>query len=280
VVVLWRIDKHANQANEMKNVVFQGLIIVVLFFGTWFLLRQVDWMTIFGIERITTKMEEKLGDTFWDIFKSTEKENKNEFALQTIDSVVNRICIRNKIERDKIKIHLLEKDEVNAFAIPNNHLIIYTGLLKECESAEELAGVLGHEIAHMQMNHVMKKLIKETGLTLLISISGGKTNGEVVRQAAKVLSSTAFDRRLEKEADMKSVDYLVTAQIDPEPFGDFMYRLSTKEPDGIKYLSWVNTHPDSKERSEYIIKYGKSKSKIKTVIVEKETWQRVREIEY
>lgn len=256
----------------MRKAIIEAAVLVVLFFTTLFIMQKVDWMTLLHIEQITDKTEEKLGDTFWDIFRHTEKESRNKFAISCIDSIINKICINNNIERDSIKLHILEKDEVNAFALPNRHLIVYSGLITESVNPEELAGVIGHEIAHMELNHVMKKLIKEIGLSMLISIGSGKSGGEVARQAAKVLSSTAFDRSLEKEADIKAVDYLIASNIDPEPFSDFMNRLSQKEGDMMKYLSWAGTHPDSKERSEYILDYFRNKTIVKEPVLADETW--------
>lgn len=256
----------------MRKAITEAAVLIVLFFSTLFLLSKVDWFTVLHIEQITSKTEEKLGDTFWDVFKHTETESRNKFAINCIDSIIDRICLKNNFERDSIKLHILEKDEVNAFALPNRHLVVFSGLITECENPEELSGVLAHEIAHMEMNHVMKKLIKEIGLSMLISIGSGKSSGEVAKQAAKVLSSTAFDRSLEKEADMKAVDYMITANIDPEPFAGFMNRLSEKEGDALKYFAWVGTHPDSKERSEYILDYCRNKTIVKEPVLAEETW--------
>ncbi len=259
----------------MRKAIIEAAFLVVIFFSILLLLNKIDWIKVLHIEQITAKTEEQLGDTFWEIFKQTETESKNKFAINCIDSIIDRICIKNNIERDSIKLHILDKDEVNAFAIPNRHLIVYSGLITECNNPEELSGVLGHEIAHMELNHVMKKLIKEVGLSMLISIGGGKSSGQVAKQAAKVLSSTAFDRSLEKEADIKAVDYLVAAEINPEPFSDFMNRLSEKENDALKYLAWVGTHPDSKERSEYILDYCRNKTIVKKPVFTEETWHKL-----
>ncbi len=78
--------------------------------------------------------------------------------------MVNVLYKVNDIDRDKIKVHLLFKDEVNAFALPDGHLVIFSGLILESENPEELSGVLAHELAHIELNHVMTKLMREVGL--------------------------------------------------------------------------------------------------------------------
>jgi len=261
----------------MKKIIIQGAITILLFFGIWYALKQIDWVTVFKVQKITDKTEQKLGELFLEVFTQTEEENKNTHVVNSIDSIVTHICNSNKIDRETIKVHVLNKDEINAFALPNGHLIIYSGLIYNSDNQEELTGVICHEIAHIELNHVMKKLVKEIGLSVLISMTTGNGGAEIIKEAAKMLSSSAFDRNLEKEADIKAVDYLTAANVNPEPFANFLYKLSDKEHESTKYLSWFNTHPESKERAEYIIAYSKDKLTDYKPILSNETWERLME---
>lgn len=256
----------------MNRAVIQGLITISLFLCTWYALMQIDWVKIFQVRQATEKTEEKLGELFWEVFKNSEKEIKDIHVVSSVDSIVTKICTANKIERERIKIHVLSKDEINAFALPNGHLIVYSGLILNAEKQEELAGVICHEIAHITLNHVMKKLVKEIGLSVLISMTTGNSGGEVIKETAKMLSSSAFDRGLEKEADVKAVDYLINAQVNPEPFADFLYKLSESENEATKYLTWISSHPDSKDRAQYVIEYSKGKLKEFKPILSDTTW--------
>lgn len=260
----------------MKKPIIQGLITILLFFGTWYALTQIDWLKIFKVQQVTDKTEQKLGELFWEVFKKSEREIKNTHVVNSVDSVVTHICNANKIDRSKLKIHVLDKDDINAFALPNGHLIIYSGLILNSDNQEELAGVICHEIAHIELNHVMKKLVKEIGLSVLISMTTGNSGAEAIKETAKMLSSSAFDRSLEKEADIKAVDYLVNANLNPEPFADFLYKLSDTEHEATKYLTWISTHPDSKDRAEYIIEYSKGKEPEYKPILANETWDKLK----
>ena len=260
----------------MNKTIIQGSITIVLFFATFFAFTQIDWMTLFKVEKVTNQTEEKLGDLFWELFQKAEKENQNPLVVSSVDSIVNKICSANNIDREFLKIHILEKDEINAFALPNGHLIIYTNLISNSDNPEELAGVIAHEVAHIQQRHVMKKLIKEIGLSVLISTTTGG-GSEVIKEGAKLLSSSAFDRGLEKEADIKAVDYLIKAKINPQPFAHFLYKLSDTENNENKYLTWISTHPDSKERAEYVIEYSRGKKVAFQPILTNATWEQVKE---
>lgn len=103
-------------------------------------------------------------------------------------------------------------------------------------------------------------------------------NGTVIlRETAGKLSSLAFDRNTEKEADIKAVDYLVKARINPEDFADFLYKLSDLENKTTQYLSWLSTHPDSKDRATYVINYSKNKKTTYKVVLSDEDWNKFKQ---
>jgi len=262
----------------MKKTAIQGLLIILLFCSTWIIFLQIDWMSVLKIEKVTEKTEQKLGKLLLDIYKKTNREIENQLLVNSIDSLVNRICVSNNIKRTMIKFHVLENDEVNAYALPDGHLVIYSGLLSATENQEALSGVICHEIAHIQYNHVMKKLIKEVGLSVLFSMTTGSSGTEIIKETAKILPSSAFDRSMEKEADIKAVKYLIEANIDPEPFANFLYNLSGSESDVMKYVSWISTHPEPRERAKYIIEQSRDKVIKPEPVLLQETWDKVKEI--
>jgi beta-barrel assembly-enhancing protease len=255
----------------MRKIFVQGMTLVLMFFSIWFLFAQVDWVKVFKVHKITSQAEEKLGDLIYDVFRKSNEEINNPIIINTIDSLLNIICKSNFIDRSSIKLRILNNEEVNAFALPHGYLVVYSGLIQEADNQEELSGVISHEIAHISLNHVMKKLVKEIGLSTLLSISTGSSGSEIMMESARILSSTAFDRSMEREADIKAVDYLIKANIDPEPFADFLYKLS-EEGGASKYLSWVSTHPEAKERAENIIEYSKNKKVDYKQVISSDTW--------
>lgn len=257
----------------MKNIGSKGLTLVLVFFFVWFSLSKINWVEIFNVKQNSSKLEQKLGDLYLDLFK--DKEIKNTNVNLTIDSIVSKICTSNKIE-EEIKVHVVNNKEVNAFALPDKNIVVFSGLIEASKNEEELAAVLCHELAHIELNHIMKKLVSEFGLSVLISLSTG-TDPTVIHESARLLSSTAYDRTLEKDADYKAIDFLVKAKIKPEPFADFLYKLSLTQPKEMEGLSWISTHPSIKERAEYIVKYSKNKLKKSEKILAKGTWESMQE---
>lgn len=256
----------------MKKSFIQGVIIIAFFLSFWTLLTEVNWVKLFKIEQVTDYTEEKLGNLFWELIKTSNEEINDTTVIHTVDHIFNRITKANSINRNTIKLHVVKKDEINAFALPNGHLVIYSGLITKSKTPEEMAGVLSHELAHIELKHIMKKLISEIGLSVLINITTGNTNTETIKETAKVLSSSAFERSLEKEADMKALEYMIQAKINPRPFAQFLYRLSLIEDPNAKYLEWVSSHPISKDRSDYINAYLKGKSFQYSEIIPESNW--------
>lgn len=236
---------------------FQFLVLIVVFFGLWFGLSQVNFIDRSNIESFSKANERKLGEFILKTIKQTERELKNDSVKQFIDSIGRRLCHASQIPYDSIKILIIKKSEVNAFALPDNNMIIYTGLIDYAQNAEEVAGVMAHEIGHMQNRHVMKKLTKEIGLAMLFTIAGGDAGFEIMREAARTLSSSAFDRTQEAEADTYAIEMMAKADIDPENMANFLFRLG-KDNHIPEELIWISTHPESKNRASEILNKRKN----------------------
>lgn len=261
----------------IQKTVAQALIIVASFFLIWFGFSQIDFMKLFKVRERTENIEHKLGDLIWNQLEDSEKIIYNDTITKSLDKLLKPLCDANGIDQDSLKVHIIKKDEINAFALPNNHLVVYTGLIEDCKKQEALQGVLGHEIAHIEKNHVMKKLSKEIGYSVLLTAAGGSKGGQMAREILKTLSSSAYDRSLEKEADITSVKYMMEADINPKPMADFMYQMA-QDSSINKNLYWIADHPESEERAKYILEYIKGKNlKNKQTLSEKD-WNTFKEL--
>jgi predicted Zn-dependent protease len=236
---------------------FEFAAIVLAFFAVWFVLRQINFVSEDDLKKFSKASERKLSELILETIEDRHSDFDQRKIKSYIDSIGYRVCVKNDIPFDSIKIHIIYNGEVNAFALPDRNMVIYTGLIENAKSAEEVAGVMAHEIGHMEKDHVMKKLAKEIGISMLFVIVGGSENLEVLNEAGRTLSSTAFDRSQEREADAFAVDALAKAEIDTEPFGNFLFRLSMGKGDIPEELIWISTHPDSKERAAEVFKRKK-----------------------
>ncbi len=235
----------------MKKLFVLFLFVVLAFAGCIYVVSLFDWKKTLGIEKVTADFDQKIGDVFWKSYSTDMIEVKDEKLVLPILQMVNRLCSSNGIASSTIKVHVVNNKEINAFAMPGRHLVVHTALIDFADHQEEIAGVIAHEIAHIESGHVVKKLGKEIGLSILMNLTLGDIGGEVVRNALSTLTSTAYDRSLEKEADLKAVDYMLKAKMNPAYLASFLKKLD-KESQTPEVLQWVSTHPDSKERVRYI----------------------------
>jgi beta-barrel assembly-enhancing protease len=257
----------------MQKALLHFGIIAFCFFSLWFGLSHIDFVRLFNIERVTHENERKIGDFILESMQSGSKELDSDSAQAMVGRIKERICTANAISDTTIIIHILDKKDVNAFALPGGHLVVNAGLIRYCNTPEELAGVLAHEIAHIQQNHVMKKLAKEVGLSMLTTLAGGEAGGrEIARETLKLLSSTAFDREQEREADRLAVHLLAEANIDPEQMANLLFRLSQETKNISTEFEWLNTHPDSRNRSAQILKLKKKENIVAKPLLQKDEW--------
>ncbi len=256
----------------MGRIIGQAIGGIVLFFTVWFCLAQFDWMKILKVQQVTETTEKKLGDLFWEYYSKNETIVELAEVINPIDTLLSRICKSNDLDKSKIILHIVKNDLSNAFALPDGHLVLYTGLIRETENESQLSGVICHEIAHIELDHIMKKLVKEVGLSIILTTTTGAGGTEMIKEMAKLLSSSAYDRSLEKDADLKAVDYMSKSNLDAKEFANLLFTMSLDESAFQSNLSWISTHPNTEGRSEYILKYGKEKHTKVHAILHKSTW--------
>jgi predicted Zn-dependent protease len=235
---------------KRKKVIIQFCTLGFILLGIWFLLAQVDYIRIFQIKEKATQLEKSLGDFYMDIITKTNKEIQRKEISEPVRKIKDRLYEENDIEAESIQIHLIQSDDVNAFALPGRHIVVNSELILFCKNAEEIAGVLAHEIAHIPKNHIIMKLRKEIGFSSLMAMLNSGNGGV---ESLRILTSTAYDRQIEDQADETGVEYMQNSPINPAPLADFMYRLSAEESALQKKLTFISTHPETEERAKKIL---------------------------
>lgn len=143
------------------------------------------------------------------------------------------------------KFTLINADVVNAFAVPGGYVYIYTGIIKQMKNESELAGVLGHEIAHVTLHHYRDAMVKDQGLALLVQALVDKDSSELVKFVAGsffVLAQLKISRDNESDADETGARNASRIGDNPMGIASFFQRL----PDG----GWeiFSDHPSSSDR--------------------------------
>jgi beta-barrel assembly-enhancing protease len=261
----------------MRKFLLQFITFLCLFFGAWFLLSRINFTGNVDFKKISKSNEEKIGNSILDFLKKTNDVVESDSITLAVNRMKNRLCKYNQLDSTLITIYVMANDEANAFALPGNNMVIYTGIMELCKTPEELCSVMAHEMVHIEHRHMIKKLTKEVGISLLITLASGESNAEILKGITKTITSTAFDRDLERDADETGVQYLAKANIDPEHFANILFRLSQTN-DTPKNLEWISTHPNTNDRTADILKL-RHKTPFKVLpLLDSISWSNIRKI--
>jgi Zn-dependent protease with chaperone function len=137
----------------------------------------------------------------------------------------------------------------NAFALPGGTVVVTDQLVELAPEDPALAGVLAHEIGHIERRHVMRQIISGTVIGAVATLIAGDTSGLMVGLPA-TLANLSYSRQMEREADRYAVDLLKQKGIPIGAFADLLQRLQSSHragaaPDWARYLE---THPDTEDR--------------------------------
>lgn len=198
-----------------------------------------------------------------DVLKK-EKESTDELQTERVRRIGRRIAAAANRPDYQWEFHLIDKDVVNAFCLPGGKVFVYTGILNLTTSNDELAAVMGHEIAHALERHGAERMS-----VALMAQLGGQAASIALGSTVSPLASQAFSqaygagaqvgvllphsRAQESEAD--EVGMILAAKAGYEPAGALsLWRKmeAYQKSKGQNAPAWLSTHPSSAERIEAI----------------------------
>ena len=121
------------------------------------------------------------------------------------------------------------KKLVNAFALPGGRMVFSAGLIENAGSADEVAGVLAHELGHVALRHPEAAIVRVYGLQMLLSLFTAGQGAEGIGNIAGVLAVLQYSRAAEAEADAYAIEVMEKAKVDPKGLQSFFTRLLKKK---------------------------------------------------
>jgi predicted Zn-dependent protease len=164
-------------------------------------------------------------------------------ASHTVRELGKRLSSDSKYP---FEFHVARDKTINAFALPGGIVVVNSGLIAATHRPEELAGVLAHEIQHVEQRHSLRGAIKQLGLRGIWALVAGDVGSSVLGQTALQLTSLQFSRKDETTADVKGFDALVEHNIDPQGMIEFF--LTMAQSQGSQSLAFLSTHPADRDR--------------------------------
>jgi len=246
-------------------------------------------------DQVPIKWEQELGEAGYKSFTASKNVLQDDILSSELNHMAGILLKGIDDKRYDFQFHIIEDSSMNAAALPGGHVVIHSGLILSVNKAEDLLGVLAHEIAHVNQRHSIRTLIDKAGLFLVLqSFLGDITAlGGVIAQGGTQLLALQNSRAHENEADEFGWEYLLKAKINPRGFIDCFTIMHEKTSHVMNEelegkLSFLSTHPAMQERIAKLEKkwtmlkdknsfidlkvdFKKFQQRLRTVLQDKET---------
>ncbi len=207
--------------------------------------RLASWAT----PLVPMSFDRKIGELSQQQFSMTQSDCDNPEVLAYVEQLAAPLLEQAEPLPFEFQFRVADTEVVNAFALPGGFVTVNYGLLKEAKTGEEVAGVIGHEIQHALLRHGTKRILRQMGSSALMMLIFGASDLHSLGQAAGQLVSLSYDRGQESEADVRGVELMVQAGMDPRGLSSFFERLAEGS---LRPPEILSTHPDPGDRAALV----------------------------
>ncbi|TIH16609.1 peptidase M48 Ste24p [Marinifilum sp. JC120] len=188
-----------------------------------------------------------------------------------VKNLVDRIAKHIPPQPFPIKATVIRNNAMNAFAVPGGYVYVYTGLILNMKHEAELAAVIGHELAHVSLRHVARRMEKMkmvnfasmlgTLAGMLVGIAGGGSNmgnlGSAIAMGSMGGAKSAYlnyTQENEREADHLGMNYLIAAGYNPKSMVDGFKVMKQRQwhISNTNIPTYLSTHPGLDARIGYL----------------------------
>jgi predicted Zn-dependent protease len=191
--------------------------------------------------------------------------NRDPAQLERVRAIAARLvpatgAFRSDAPGWKWEVNVIGSNEVNAWCMPGGKIAVYSGLLSTLNPTDdELAAVVGHEIAHALREHSREQVSHQMGEQLLIGVGAAVLGvGQLGQQVAQSLLDVTFNlphsRTDETEADRIGVELAARAGYDPRASVTLWQKM--EKIGGSRPPQWMSTHPDPANRTKDLQDYA------------------------
>jgi predicted Zn-dependent protease len=203
-----------------------------------------------AVRAVPMSVDATIGDVAFEGMEMDGPEVKDPLVVGAVQKMVDRLSAAVNAENIDFRVTVVDAPVVNAFALPGGRIVVYTGLIDKAAEPEQVAGVLGHEMAHVTMRHGMERIAQSIGLVAAIQFFLGDVQGLAAlgAEVLQVATINSYSRDQEAAADAEGVRTLHAAGIDPLSLARFFELLKNEHGDLPGAISWISTHPQHDAR--------------------------------
>ncbi|MBW4671693.1 MAG: M48 family metallopeptidase [Cyanomargarita calcarea GSE-NOS-MK-12-04C] len=218
--------------------IFLGIIIVII------------WLVCFFVDNlvwiISPRIEQQLGTLIVPAYERLAQPSQTQ---DTLNKLLNKLELNLPLEQRKgrdYQVLYVPNKTVNALALPGDRIIIFSGLLKQADSENELMMILGHELGHFANRDHLRSILRQLILPItLASVTGNSDWLVSVASSVAVVSDAKYSQSQEAQADKLGLELLYKTYNHVAGATDFFDKLSNQKNSDLDFLS---THPSPKQR--------------------------------
>ncbi len=218
-----------------------------------------------GAPCLTISEEKELGREFLKQARQNYRIIQDPFIQHYINTLGEKLVQAFPDPLFEYRFFVIQENTYNAFAAPGGYVFINSGLIGAMETEKELAGILTHEIAHVNCRHISERIEKSKKVSLatlaglavsvlLGGVTGIPGNAVAIGSAASGQAAMlAYSREDERQADQLGLKYLCQAGYHPEGLVTVLKKIKAKAwIDAGDFPTYLSTHPGVNERIAYL----------------------------
>lgn len=219
-----------------------GILAGVLLFGHFSASKAVaNW--------IPQSTADEIGARSIGMFGPIAPECENQQGNIALQRILDRLQTGGDYGRP-FKLHVARASVPNAFALPGRHIVLLSTLVKQARSAEEVAGVIAHEMGHGLEKDPEALFVRSVSMQALVQLLTGESGNQTALTFGAILLQLRYSRDAERLADAHAIEILKAARIDAKPTAEFFLRNASGGADDESSMSYLSTHPSSLERAK------------------------------
>lgn len=222
-------------------------VCLVLLIGGYYCLL---WTAKSSIAAVPVSLDEQIGKAAFESRTLEGPQVTDPVIVDAVKAIVARLEPHSELKGLNFEVQVVNSSEVNAYCLPGGKIVVFTGLLKKSQTAEQVAGVLSHEMSHAIKRHGLRRVMESIGIVVAIELLAGDLGGlaSLGAELGKNAALTSYSREAETEADITGVRMLHAAAIDPLELAAFFEMLKDDGPGAAALVKWLSTHPQHEER--------------------------------
>lgn len=232
---------------QKRAIVEVGVVLVAVVLVVVLLVAFAGRLAAWALPLVPLEVDRRLGQLTSSQLQLAQTECPGE-ASAYVTQLGQRLLAVADEPPFEFEFRLVDDPAVNAFALPGGYVTVNRGLLDDAQSGEEVAAVLAHEIQHALLRHGTQRMLRSVGGSVALALIFGGTDLNALAGASAQLTSLAYGRADEAEADRLGVELLGRAGISPLGLGTFFERLAKEG--GARPPELLSTHPDPGGRAE------------------------------